>query len=83
MIEQIKTFLISVNYYCRCPDSREHQSDWQDAFLKPELSADIVKNGDLDETDPELMMLSPEGDNVLSCGALTAMLMTFARFIRY
>ena len=70
-------------YSCICYESREHQSDWQDAFLNPELSADIIKNDDLDVTDPELMMLSPDGDNVLSCGALTAMLMTFARFIRY
>ena len=62
--------------------SREHQSDWQDAFLNPELSASLIEKHNLDVTEEGLTALSPDCDAVLSCGALTAMMMNFARFIR-
>lgn len=63
--------------------SREHQSNWQDAYLHPELSASLIESHDLDVTEENLTVLSPDCEAVLSCGALTAMIMNFARFIRY
>ena len=68
------------NILIKC--SREHQSDWQEAFLNPELSASLIEKHNLDVTEEGLTSLSPDCDAVLSCGALTAMMMNFARFIR-
>lgn len=62
--------------------SREHQSNWQEAYLHPELSASLIEAHDLDVTEENLTVLDHNCEAVLSCGALTAMIMNFARFIR-
>ena len=77
----LRTFLLSYSLTFIL-NSREHQSDWQDAKLSEELSAELIKKFNLDTSDELLSAISPKGGPVLSCGALTSMIMHFARFVR-